>query len=89
VQIGFSLLWFYLNIGIGWHGLAASIFNAGGLYIYPVFFPTPPFPYSLFTIEASLPLALLNIAVLFLTGIASLVMIYGSVAFQQYRRERA
>jgi hypothetical protein len=89
VQVGFSLLWFYLNIGIGWYGLAASIFNAGGLYVFPVFFPMPPFLYSAFPITTSFQTALLNIAVLLLTGVVAVILTCGSLAFQQYRKEKA
>ena len=86
VQISFSLLWFYLDIGIGWHGLAFTIFNPSGLYVYPVFFPTrlpsiPGIPSS------SLSLALLNIAVLLLTAFVALFLTCGSLAFQQHRAE--
>lgn len=88
VQIGFPLLWFYLNIGIGWRGLAASIFNVGGLYVYPVFFPVPPFRLSVLPVETSLDMALLNITALLLSGIVSVILMYGSLVFQQNRKER-
>lgn len=88
VQVGFSLLWFEFDIGIGWHGLAETIFNPSGMYIYPVFFPSrlpgiPGLPSS------SPPLALLNIAVLLLVALVALCLTYGSLAFQQRRAEVA
>jgi len=89
VQIGFSLLWFEFYLGVGWHGLAASIFNIGGFYIYPVFFPTPPPLLSVMTVEVSLQLALLNIAALLLTALVSLFLTYATQAFRQHRAERA
>jgi hypothetical protein len=88
VQVGFVLLWFEFYIGLGWHGLAASIFNVGGAYVYEGFFPTPPARYSVFQIEASISMALLNILALFLVGITALVLNYGSLSLQRYRAEQ-
>lgn len=88
VQIGFSLLWFYFCIGIGWHGLAQTIFNTSGLYVYQAFFPSrlPAIPG---TPAPSLSLALLNIAALLLTAIVALFLMYGSLVFQKHRKEVA
>jgi hypothetical protein len=88
VQVGFVLLWFECYIGLGWHGLAASIFNVGGMYVYAGFFPTPPPRYAVFEIESSAAMALLNIAALLLTGAVALALTYASLAFQRYRAER-
>lgn len=87
VQVGFSLLWIELSIGPGWHTLVFTPFNPGGLYVYPVFFPTPPMQYAEPHFHTSLSMALLNIAVLVLTAIVALVLTYGSLAFQRYRQE--
>ena len=89
VQVGFPVLWFELYIGLGWHGLAASVLNIGGFYIYPVFFPTPPPLYSVMPIVISLPLALLNIAALILTAVVALFLTYAGLVFRQQRAERA
>jgi hypothetical protein len=89
VQVGFSLLWIEFNIGPGWHALVFTIFNPSGLYIYPVFFPTPPMQYAEPGFQTSMPLALLNIALLLLTAIVTLFLTYGSLAFQRYRQEGA
>lgn len=89
VQVGFSLLWFEFNIGLGWHALAFTIFNPSGAYIYPVFFPMPPMLSVDPSFTTSLPLALLNIAVLLLTAIVALTLTYGSLVFQQVRKEAA
>lgn len=89
VQVGFSLLWFEINLGIGWRVLGYSIFNPSGLYVYPVFFPTPPMQYTQPGFQTSMSLALLNMAVLLLTAIVTLLLTYGSVVFQRYRQEGA
>jgi hypothetical protein len=89
VQVGFSLLWIELNIGPGWHTLVFTIFNPSGLYVYPVFFPTPPMQYTDPNFHTSLSLALLNIAVLLLTALVALVLTGGSLAFQRHRQEGA
>jgi hypothetical protein len=87
VQAGFVLLWFELYIGLGWHGLAASVLNIGGAYIYPVFFPLPAMP-SVMELEVSARMAVLNISALLLTGSAALALTYGSLTFQRHRTER-
>ena len=89
VQVGFSLLWFEVNIGLGWHALAFTIFNPSGAYIYPVFFPMPPMLSVDPSFTTSLPLALLNIAVLLLTAIVALCLTYGSLIFQRALKETA
>lgn len=89
VQVGFSLLWFEFNIGIGWHGLVYTIFNPSGIYVYPAFFPMPGMSYTEPGFQTSLQLALLNIAVLLLTAIVALCLTYGSLVFQQHRAEVA
>lgn len=90
VQVGFSLLWLYLNTGLGRYGFGASIFNPGGLYIIPVFFPlTTPMPTVYPNFHTSMQLALLNIAVLILTALVALVLTCGCLAFQRFREERA
>jgi hypothetical protein len=86
VQIVISLLWFYLCIGIGWHGLALTIFNTSGIYVYPAFFPVRLTAIS-GTPQPSLYLALLNIAVLILTAITAILLTYGSLIFQRHRKE--
>lgn len=89
VQVGFSLLWLYFNTGLGIYGFGSSIFNPGGLYILPVFFPTSrPMP-SLVKMDPSLQMALLNIAVLLLTSLATLCLTYASLVWQQRRGEQA
>ncbi len=89
VQVGFSLLWLYFNTGLGQYGFGASIFNPGGLYVYPVFFPlTTPMSTVYPNFQTSIPLALLNIAVLLLTAIVALFLTYGSLAFQRHREEK-
>ncbi len=87
VQVGFSLLWFYLCIGIGWHGLAETVFNTSGIYVYQVFFPVR-LP-SILNTPTSLQMALLNIVVLLLTAVTSLFGAYVSLAFQRSRAEVA
>lgn len=87
VQVGFSLLWFEFNIGIGWHGLLFSIFNPNGIYVYPVLTPVPQLQYTDSNFQTSLSLALLNITVLLLTAIVALFLTYGSLAFQQHHKE--
>lgn len=89
VQMGFSLLWIEVNIGFGWHAMTSTIFNPSGMYIYPVFFPIPHLLSVDPTFRTSLPLAMLNIAVLLLTAIVTLVLTYGSLAIQQFRKETA
>ncbi|HLX55758.1 MAG TPA: hypothetical protein VKR83_01915, partial [Ktedonobacteraceae bacterium] len=89
VQVGFSLLWFEFNIGIGWHGLLFSIFNPNGIYVYPVFTPIPQMQYTDSNFQTSLSLALLNITVLLLTAIVALSLTYGSLVFQQHHEEVA
>ncbi len=88
-QVGFSLLWIEFNIGPGWHALVFTIFNPSGLYIYPVFFPTPPMQYAEPGFQTSMSLALLNIVVLLLMAVVTLFLTYGSLAFQRYRQEGA
>jgi hypothetical protein len=88
VQVGFALLWVFCNIGAGWNVLTYSIFNPNGLYVYPVFFPIfPPLPTTNPDFTTSLPLALLNIAVLTLTGVISLCLTWGSLALRRSREE--
>lgn len=90
VQIGFSLLWLYFNSGLGQYGFGTSIFNPGGLYVYPVFFPlTTPMLTVYPNFQTSMQLALLNIAVLLLTAIVALLLTCGSLAFQSHREEEA
>ena len=89
VQVGFSLLWIEFSIGPGWHTLVYTIFNPSGLYVYPVFFPTPPMQYTQPGFQTSLSLALLNIGVLLLTALVALVLTWGSLAFQRHRQEGA
>jgi ABC-type transport system involved in multi-copper enzyme maturation permease subunit len=89
VQVGFSLLWIEFSIGPGWHTLVFTLFNPSGLYVYPVFFPTPPMPYVEPGFQTTLSLALLNIAVLLLTAMVALVLTYGSLVFQRHRQEGA
>lgn len=89
VQVGFSLLWIEFNIGPGWHTLVFTIFNPSGLYVYPVFFHTPPMQYAEPGFQTSMSLALLNIAVLLLTAIVTLFLTCGSLAFQWRRQEGA
>jgi len=89
VQVGFSLLWIEVNIGLGWHALAFNIFNPSGAYVYPVFFPFPPLLSVDPTFTTSLPLALLNIAVLLLTALVALGLTYASLVIQQARTEAA
>jgi hypothetical protein len=88
VQIGFTLLWVYVSIGIGWHGLAETPFNTSGLYVYPVFFPNR-LPSIAGTPAPSLSLALFNIAVLVLTALLSLGLMYGALSVQRARAEGA
>lgn len=89
VQIGFSLLWLEVCIGPGWHGLVYTVFNPSGLYVYPVFFPVPAMQYTDPNFQTSLPLALLNIAVLLLTAIVTLTLTCGSLVWQRRREEVA
>ncbi len=89
VLVGFSLLWIEFSVGPGWHTLVFTIFNPGGLYVYPVFFPTPPMQYTQPGFHTSLSQALLNIAVLLATAIVALVLTGGSLAFQRRRQEGA
>lgn len=89
VQVGFSLLWIEFSIGPGWHTLVFTIFNPSGLYVYPVFFPTPPMQYAESGFQTSLSLALLNIAVLLLTALVALVLTCGSLSFHRRRQEGA
>lgn len=84
VQIAFPVLWFEFYLGLGWHGMAASIFNIGGFYIYPVFFPTPPLE-SVMPVVISLPLALVNIAALILTSVAAICLTYARLTLRRYR----
>ncbi|BCL79266.1 hypothetical protein ccbrp13_17310 [Ktedonobacteria bacterium brp13] len=78
----------YFNTGLGRYGFGASIFNPGGLYVYPVFFPlTTPMSTVYPNFQTSMPLALLNIAILLLTAIVALFLTYGSLAFQRHREE--
>lgn len=89
VQVGFSLLWLYLNTGLGQYGgFGASIVNPSGLYVYPVFFPlTTPMQSVYPNFKTSMHLALLNIAVLLLIAIVALFLTYGSLTFQRHREE--
>ncbi len=90
VQVGFSLLWLYFNTGLGRYGFGASIFNPGGLYVYPVFFPiTTPLRTVYPNFKTSMQLALLNIAALLLIAIVALLLTYGSLVFQRHREEEA
>jgi hypothetical protein len=89
VQVGFSLLWLYFNTGLSQYGFGASIVNPGGLYVYPIFLPVPHLQYTTSNFHTSLPLALLNIAVLLVTALAALVLTGGSLAFQRQRQEGA
>jgi hypothetical protein len=79
------LLWIELNIGPGWHTLVFTIFNPSGLYVYPVFFPTPPMQYAQPGFQTSMSLALLNIVVLLLTAIVAFFLTCGSLAFRWHR----
>ena len=88
VQVSFSLLWFYLCIGIGWHGLAETIFNTSGIYVYPVFFPVR-LPSILGSTTPSPQMAMLNIIALVLTAIVALFLAYASLALHRYRSEVA
>jgi hypothetical protein len=88
VQVSFSLLWFCFNIAPGWNVLMWSIFNPNGIYVYPVFFPiVPPLPTTNPTFTTSMPLALLNIAVLSLTGVVALCLTYGCLVLRRCREE--
>lgn len=88
VQVGFSLLWLYLNTGLGQYGFGASIVNPSGLYVYPVFFPlTTPMQTVYPNFKTSMHLALLNIAILLLIAIVTLFLTYGSLTFQHHREE--
>lgn len=89
VQVGFALLWLFFNIGPGWHRLVYTIFNPNGLYVYPIFFPVPPMPYTEPGFTTSMSLALLNIAVLGLTGLGTLALTCACVVFRRQRQERA
>jgi hypothetical protein len=89
VQVGFSLLWFELNLGLGWRALGYSILNPSGLYVYPVFFPVPPMQYTQPGFHTSTSLALLNIASLVLAALVALGLTCGSLALQRYRQEIA
>lgn len=88
VQVGFSLLWFEFCIGIGWHGLAYSIFNPSGVYVYPVIAPIPQLPTIEPNFHTSPHLALLNIMILLLTALVALFLTYGSLTFQRLLKER-
>lgn len=88
VQVGFSLLWIYFNTGLGQYGFGASIVNPSGIYVYPVFFPlTTPMSTVYPHFKTSMQLALLNIAVLLLIAVVTLMLTYGSLAFQRHREE--
>ena len=89
VQLAFSLLWIEINIGLGWRELGYTLLNPSGLYSYPVFFPVPPMQYTLPGFQTSLALALLNVVVLLVTGLAAAILAYMSLLLQQYRAERA
>ncbi len=90
VQVGFSLLWFFFNIAPGWNVLMYSIFNPNGIYVYPVFFPLSiPLPTTNPHFTTSLFLALLNIAVLSVTGLVALCLTYGCLVFRRWREEGA
>jgi hypothetical protein len=96
VQIGFPLLWLYSTLSpLGWYTLADTIFNPGGRYIFPIFFPTPVdrfFPGRLPGLASSgytLQLALLNIAVLLLTALVALALLVLSLRRQAHREEVA
>jgi hypothetical protein len=89
VQVGFALLWFEVNIGLGWHALAFTIFNPSGAYVYPAFFPIPSLPSVDPSFTTSIPLALVNIVVLLLTAIVALLLTYVSLVIRQLRQEAA
>jgi len=86
VQVGFVRLWFELNIGIGWHGLALTIFNPSGMYVYPVLLPTPPMLSVDPGFRSSAGLAALNVAVLLGTTAASVALTGVSLAVRQRRQ---
>lgn len=89
VQVGFSLFWLYFNTGLGQYGFGGSIFNPGGLYVFPVFFPlSTPMPTVYPNFHTSMQLALLNIVVLLMIALLALLLTYGSLAFQRSREER-
>ena len=88
-QVGFTLLWIEFAIGPGWHTLVFTIFNPSGLYVYPIFFPIPPMQYAEPGFHTSETLALLNVAVLALTGVASLALTYGRLVMRRLRQEGA
>lgn len=89
VQVSFTLLWIEFSIGPGWHTLVFTMFNPSGLYVYPVFFPTPPMQYAEPGFHTSSSLALLNTAILLLTALVALVLTYGSLAYQRCHQEGA
>ncbi len=89
VQVGFALLWIELNIGLGWRGPEYSLFNPNGLYIFEIFFPTPPMLYTEPGFHPTMLLALLNIAVLLGTALAALALTYGSLVVRGRRAEEA
>jgi len=88
VQVGFVMLWFEFYIGLGWHGLAASVWNVSGAYVLAWFIPGIPDRYSVYQVDASGKMVVLNIVALLLTSAAALALTYGSLALQRYRLER-
>lgn len=87
-QIGFSVLWIFVSIGIGWRGLTNSLFNTSGLYVYPVILPLP-LPSVPGTPTTSPALAQLNIEVLLLAAATALGLLYGALVAQRLRAEVA
>jgi hypothetical protein len=89
VQVGFSLLWFECNIGLGWHGLVFSIFNPNGFYVYPLLTPLPGLQSVDPSFHTSVQLALLNILVLLLIAILAFFLTWASLATLRLREEGA
>ncbi|HEY0757339.1 MAG TPA: hypothetical protein VGD98_25525 [Ktedonobacteraceae bacterium] len=87
VQVGFSLVWFEFNIGIGWHGLVFSIFNPNGDYVYPLLTPVPGLQSVDPNFHTSVQLALLNILVLLLLAVLALFLTWASLAILRQREE--
>lgn len=88
-QVGFTLLWLECNLGLGWSALAFNILNPSGMYVFPVFFPTPPMQYTQPGFHTSPSLALLNIVALLLMAVAAVGLTCGSLAVRRYRQEIA
>jgi len=89
VQVLFVMLWFEFFIGLGWHGLAASVWNVGGAYVMEWFIPGIPERYTVFQIDSSSGMVTLNVAALLLTGVISLLLTTASLSWQRDRQERA